>query len=105
MDELLAEIMRRVEANWGDDASEGPYCKQEIVEGVREVLDGLKADAARIVDRAARLVMDDLARKASDQVDLVDAKPLTWQVGDVVPMRDLIPRAPMFRCTVLPVEP
>jgi hypothetical protein len=57
MDELLAEIMRRVEAHWGDDASEGPYCKQEITEGVREVLDGLKADAARIVDRAADLIM------------------------------------------------
>lgn len=85
MDELLAEIMRRAEERWGDGACEGPYARQEIVEGVREVLDELKADAAKVVDLAAELVMDDLARKASDAVD-----------------RALAPRC---RCTVLPVEP
>jgi hypothetical protein len=71
MGELLAEIMRRVEEYWAD-SPEGPYCRQEIVNGVREVLDEMKADAARIVDRAAELVMNDLARKAPDVIVLTE---------------------------------
>ena len=34
----LDEVMRRALEQWGEDASEGPYCKQEIVNGVREIL-------------------------------------------------------------------
>lgn len=38
---VLEEVMRRVAERWGDDASEGPYCKQEIVNDIAEILAGL----------------------------------------------------------------
>lgn len=37
-DAALDEVMRRARDYWGDDASEGPYCKQEIIEGLGEIL-------------------------------------------------------------------
>jgi hypothetical protein len=39
----LDEVMRRAQEHWGDDASEGPYCKQEIMDGVREILAAVAA--------------------------------------------------------------
>lgn len=41
-----AEIMRLAEERWGDGAHEGPYCRQEILEGVREILTGVDAGPA-----------------------------------------------------------
>ena len=58
--EFLDEIMRRVEENWGENASEGPYAKQEIVEGVREIITEFKADIDRVVGRAAGLVSESM---------------------------------------------
>lgn len=34
----LDEVTRLARERWGDDAGEGPYCKQEITEGLREII-------------------------------------------------------------------
>lgn len=39
----LDEVLRRAEDQWGEDASEGPYCKQEIMAGLREILTAVAA--------------------------------------------------------------
>lgn len=39
---VLEEVMRRVRNRWGDDAPEGPYCKQEIVNDLAEILAGME---------------------------------------------------------------
>jgi hypothetical protein len=52
MDEWLTLIMERVDARWGEGAHEGPYCKQEIVDGFQGIVDELKGAAARVVARA-----------------------------------------------------
>jgi len=62
--EFLDEIMRRVELNWGENASEGPYAKQEIVEGVREILAEFKADIDAVIDRAVELVSEQVQAEA-----------------------------------------
>ena len=39
----LDKVLRRAREQWGEDASEGPYCKQEIMNGVREILAAVAA--------------------------------------------------------------
>ena len=42
----LDAVMREAAGRWGEDASEGPYCRQEILEGLREILGGLRGQGA-----------------------------------------------------------
>lgn len=39
----LDEVLRRAEEQWGESADEGPYCKQEILEDLREILAAVAA--------------------------------------------------------------
>jgi hypothetical protein len=96
--EFLAEVMRRVEERWGESASEGPYARQEIVEGVREVLAAFEADISAVISRAVALIDLEVAaiRERGDR----PFDGFLAVLGDEQPRR-----APMCRCSLVPELP
>lgn len=58
---LVAEIMRRAETHWGGSASEGPYCKQEILSDLRGIVADSITRLGLPLDLGDRVILGDFA--------------------------------------------